>query len=218
MWLASAEVPLALYGAELIRSRLQNLEWVSEIALAHAAVVEHFARARGATVVPMKLFTLFSSVERALAEMHARRLPLGRVIKRIRGADEWGVRIARNTAFAGGEAVPVGPASSGAAFLAAKKRARDQARAQSVGAAQAAERSLEALARLAKGTRRQPPPEGAAAPPLVDAALLVPASRKETFKLAARREAERCRTAGADLTLTGPWPAYNFVQLEEARS
>jgi len=40
----------------------------------------------------------------------------------------------------------------------------------------------------------------------------VPSGRKLRFKAAVNREARRCRDAGADLTLTGPWPAYNFIQ------
>jgi hypothetical protein len=55
-------------------------------------------------------------------------------------------------------------------------------------------------------------PAGATSPPLLDAALLVPSGRKLRFKAAVNREARRCREAGADLMLTGPWPAYNFIQ------
>ena len=56
---------------EHLEARLRDLDWVSEIALAHEAVVEHFARARGAVVVPMKLFTMFSSMDKAIADVAA---------------------------------------------------------------------------------------------------------------------------------------------------
>jgi hypothetical protein len=49
-------------------------------------------------------------------------------------------------------------------------------------------------------------------PPLLDAAFLVPTGKRARFQAAARRLAQACARAGADLTLTGPWPAYNFVQ------
>ena len=54
-------------------------------------------------------------------------------------------------------------------------------------------------------------------PPLLDAAFLVPAARRTRFTNAARREAEACARAGAQLTISGPWPAYNFIQPDEAR-
>ena len=39
----------------------------------------------------------------------------------------------------------------------------------------------------------------------------MPASGRARFKSEAKRQARAVAAAGADLTLTGPWPAYNFV-------
>ena len=60
---------------------------------------------------------------------------------------------------------------------------------------------------------RDDAPEGAAAPPVLDAAFLVPANRRVRFKSAARRLAADSAKAGAEITLSGPWPAYNFVNI-----
>ena len=68
MWVVHAPVPLARYGTGALQESLRDLEWVSKIAVAHEAVVEHFAGLRGVTVIPMKLFTLFSSPARAMGE------------------------------------------------------------------------------------------------------------------------------------------------------
>ena len=214
LWLVSGAVPLTDYAEQEIEGRLQDLEWVSAIALAHEAVVERFSRTTGATVIPMKLFTIFASPARALEEMRRRRPQLQRVAKRIRGADEWGLRIARRSdgPAALTAAAPGGAVASGTAFLAAKRRARDEAQARAAAALEAAEHAFDVLGRFARETRRQDIPAGAAAPPLLDAALLVPSTRKLRFRAAVGREARRCRQAGADLKLTGPWPAYNFIQ------
>jgi hypothetical protein len=40
----------------------------------------------------------------------------------------------------------------------------------------------------------------------------VPATRRARFRSLARRLAAGSAKAGAQMTLTGPWPAYNFVQ------
>jgi len=40
----------------------------------------------------------------------------------------------------------------------------------------------------------------------------VPAARSGAFRSAIRQHARELRTAGVAVTLTGPWPAYNFIQ------
>jgi hypothetical protein len=103
--------------------------------------------------------------------------------------------------------------SSGAAFLAAKKEARDVARAAVHAAAESAERAFTTLAALARDARRRDgAPDGASTPPLLDAAFLVPTTRRARFKAAARKLAATNAKTGAEMTLSGPWPSYNFVQ------
>ena len=211
LWLIASEVPLDVYGPESLERHLGDLDWVGRIALAHEAVVEYFARRRGAAVIPMKLFTMFSSPQRAVDEIAKRKRAIGAAMRRIAGAEEWGVRVTRAEA-------PHPPThsarpSSGAAFLAAKKQARDDQRVAKAAAADAAAGVFDALAKVARESRRREhPPAGGATPPLLDAAFLVAAGRRASFTRAAGHEAARCARAGAHLTLSGPWPAYNFVQ------
>jgi hypothetical protein len=186
---------------------------VADVAVAHEAVVEHFAGRRQATVVPMQLFTMFSTLDRAIEETKSQRSALEPVLAHIAGCEEWGVRINRGPAAAGARTRAPTRAKSGAAFLAARKQARDEARAALRGAAETADHAYHALAVIARDARRRDDaPSGAVPPPLLDAAFLVPAARRARFKAAARRLAATAALTGADVTLTGPWPAYNFVQ------
>lgn len=214
LWMVVADVPLAAYGAGALESSLRDLEWVSDVALAHEAVVEHFSRQPEATVVPMKLFTMFSSVDRASDEMTARRAGLAGIFRRVAGCEEWGVRIGRRApARPRGAAAPAPTTGSG--FLLVKKQVRDDARALARTAAETADGTYAALARIAKDARRRDDvPAGAVSPPLLDAAFLVPAARRARFKAEAKRLAAGSAKAGLAMTLTGPWPAYNFVQQE----
>lgn len=217
LWVIVADVPLDTYGPGRLDEALRDMEWVAEVAMAHEAVVEHFTRLRKATVVPAKLFTMFSTVDRALADTRSRRSDIAEAAKRIAGCEEWGVRIVRAAAEAPGRVVAVRP-TSGAGFLEAKKRARDEKIASAHAAAEAAAAVYGALATLARDARRRDDvPDSATAPPLLDAAFLVPVGRKTRFKSAARRAAESCAKSGAFLTLSGPWPAYNFIQLPEVQ-
>lgn len=217
LWVVVADVPLEIYGPGPLEIALEDMSWVGEVALAHEAVVEHFSRMKGATVVPAKLLTMFSTRDRAVADTRARRGDIRGAMKRIAGCEEWGVRIVpapqprpRRAAAA--------PAPSGAAFLAAKKRARDERIESARAAADAARAAYDHLSALARDARRHDDvPPGATTPPLLDAAFLVPAERRARFKSAARREAGTCAQWGAAMTLSGPWPAYNFIQPPETR-
>jgi hypothetical protein len=212
-----SDVPLDAYGPERIERRLHDLDWVASIALAHEAVVERVGGLTGATVIPMKLFTLFSEPERAVAEMRSRRRQLWAVVRRIRDCQEWGVRVTRSVQRPQRPA-RTGTIRSGAAFLAAKRQARDAAHAQSATLIAAAEGVLSTLGRVARKSKRRLPPDSATTPPVLEAAFLVPRNRNVRFKAAARQAASRCRAAGGDLALTGPWPAYNFVDDGEPRA
>jgi hypothetical protein len=211
LWLVTARAPLAVYGPGNLEPRLHDLDWVATTAVAHEAVVEFFSRMKSATVIPAKLFTLFSSLDKALADVAGRRASIQRVMKRIKDCEEWGMRVTRRPGAAAVAAVAAGPVS-GAAFLAARKAARDRtaiARARVTAAAEDAYRALARHAREARARERRPEP--GSNPPILEAAFLVTRKARPKFKAEAARQAEACDAADADLALTGPWPAYNFV-------
>lgn len=214
LWLIVAAVPLTTYGTDVLERRLADMDWVGSVALSHESVVEHFATRAGMTVIPMKLFTMFSTVERAVADIAKRKGPIAATMRRISGAEEWGVRILREPSARGPKATPT-RAATGAAFLAAKKKAKDDVALSKVVAAEAALDAFDQLAALARDARRRDDVAAAGAtPPLLDAAFLVPSTSRARFKSAATRAAARCAGAGAQMTVSGPWPAYNFVQSE----
>jgi hypothetical protein len=222
----AADVPLDIYGPSRLEPRLRDLEWVSKAAVAHERVVEHFARMRNTTVLPMKLFTMFSSIDKAVANVRARRPTLERAMRHIAGCEEWGIRVFRSLTQ---ESTPRtasrtskstgSSATGGTAFLLARKDARDAARAARVEAMTGADRAFERLRRFARDARRRERRrEPGSNPPILEAAFLVATTSRARFKAEARRQAAACASAGAGMTLTGPWPAYNFVAADEDRS
>lgn len=209
LWLVAASVPMAVYGPGALERSSGDLEWVSRVALAHEATVEHFLRQPGAGVIPMKVFTLFTSAERAVSEMRRRQVELDDVLDRVEGCEEWGVRVVRS-----GGTTPAGRgprSATGTAFLAARKGARDEARAARAAAVEAAQTVFARLAEIARDGRQRTPDGPQSAAPLLDAAFLVPERRRARFHAAAARAAREIARHGAQMTLTGPWPPYNFV-------
>jgi hypothetical protein len=218
LWLVAADVPLATYAPEHLEPRLRDLDWVSEAAIAHEKVVEHFSRARGAVVVPMKLFTMFSSITRAIEETRQQRRAIERVVRHVAGCEEWGIRVARRPAPAAprrSRSTTRTARRSGAAFLAGRKEARDAAAMARMATLDAADGAFDRLRRHAKEAhRRDRRPEPGTNPPILEAAFLVPSAQRARFKAEAQRQARSVARAGADLTLTGPWPVYNFAGLQ----
>ena len=217
LWLVAATAPLSEYGTEAIQDHLSDLSWVSDRALAHEAVIEHFAGSPA--VLPFKLFTLFASDERALAHVRDSRERIDPALDRVAGCVEWGVRIRLDDVRARevlAEEARRGssPQPSGTAFLLRKKQEQDASRDLAGRLRAEMDETFAELAAGARATVRREP----AAPPetggrlLLDAAFLVPARDGAELEARVERCAARLAPRGCEVTLTGPWPPYNFVE------
>lgn len=214
LWLLAADAPLDRYGEKPIEAGLQDLSWVSACAVPHEAVVEHFSKA--GTVLPMKLFTLFRSDARALEHVAKERRRIDGLFQRIEGREEWGLRVTLDEVSALGraraEAQAAAAGSSGAAFLLRKKKQQDAARELLQNARNRADALFEELSARADDARRRPPPPGEAGKRvLLDGAFLLPRKQAKAFGSLVRAQAKKLAAHGYQLTLTGPWPPYNFV-------
>lgn len=215
-WLAVADVPLSRYSEEAIQSGLSDLDWVSRAAVAHEAVVESFVAAPG--LLPMKLFTMFTSDQRADDYIRGHRRRIDAALARVLKHDEWGVRILLGPASV--TAAPRSPqkrsraGASGSGYLERKKAQRDAG-------VELAERAREVVAelydRLAERAtlakrRSVAAMAGQRAVLLLDAVFLVPRTRAASFRTVAGRQARRLKPEGYLISVTGPWPPYSFVQ------
>ena len=215
LWLVVADAPLTRYGSAPLEARLRDLDWVAACAAAHEAVVEFVAR--GATTVPLKLFTLFNTEERAVEHIRRMRPEVDRVLSRVAGRQEWGVRIrlddvaARRRRLATARRATAG-VTTGTRFLVLKKEQQNAVREALARGRGDVDAAFESLADLSDDARRRPPDvvEGAARL-VLDAAFLLPPGRLGRFKKVARTTAARLARHGYELTLSGPWPPYNFV-------
>jgi hypothetical protein len=208
-----ATAPLALYDAEAIDAKLRDLDWVGGRAAEHEAVVEHAAEI--GTVVPMKLFTLFSNDERAVAHVHRMKRSLARVVERIAGCEEWGLRVLfdeARAARAAAEEARSKKVASGKDFLLRKKALDDERRTAGVrGAAEVLE-LYDRLAKIARRSqRRAAPNHELAGRVLLDAVFLVPQPLVKKVRTTVTASAKTLVEEGFDVTLTGPWPAYSFI-------
>ncbi len=205
--------PLSLYDAAAIDAKLRDLDWVGARASEHEAVVEH-ASSLG-TVVPMKLFTLFSTDERALEHVRKMKRSLDRVVDRIAGCEEWGLRILfdeARAARAAAEEARSRKVASGKDILLRKKALDDERRTTGARAAERVDELYDRLAKTVKSAQRRAAPnrelQGRV---LLDAVFLVPEPAVEKVKATVAATAEKLAAEGFDVTLSGPWPAYSFI-------
>lgn len=214
LWLIVSDVESAAYGEEAIAAGLQDLAWVSRRAIGHERMVEHFLSAPA--VLPMQMLTIFTTDARALEYVKKNRRRIDRVLKRIEGHVEWGLRLTWDEQAAR-DAVEKAHQSrrqtGGAAYLARKRDLRDVNRAQLTDARAEATRVFKDLSRHATDAVRRTSTERASPGSrlLLDAAYLVPARGGTAFKSALRHRARSLEASGLAVSLTGPWPAYNFV-------
>jgi hypothetical protein len=215
--------PLSRYNESAINRGLSNIGWVSRAAVAHEAVVEHFSDATA--VLPMKLFTLFTSDDRALEYLRGERTRLMAAARRVANQQEWGVRVlldrdraarvarTQRSGRAGGAAKRSGRATTGIAYLAEKKAHRDAATELTVRAHDTVAGLFDRLAAQARDARRRAaselPAQGSL---LLDAAFLVPRGKAASFRALAARESRALAPSGYAISLTGPWPPYTFVK------
>ena len=227
VWLIVSSVAAREYDEGSMTAGLQNLDWVGRRAMAHEALVEHFLTAPA--VLPMQLFALFTSDERALENVARNRARIDRILARLDRQLEWGLRLTfdENAAReavdqkhkkAGGRGKgrargTSAESPSGAAYLARKRDLFDVTRVQLTRAKAQADRLFRAMRGEATESLRRKAMEDAAPGSrlLLDAAFLVPTRRSGAFRTALRKHAKQLDAVGIVVSLTGPWPPYNFI-------
>jgi hypothetical protein len=126
LFIAVADLPLDRYSEAAINTGLADLDWVSRVAVAHEAVVESFIASTA--VLPMKLFTIFTTDERARAHVRSQSARIATLVKRVANHHEWGVRVILDRAPAAAarpkKKAPA-RAATGVSYLAQKKAHRD---------------------------------------------------------------------------------------------
>ena len=211
LWAIVESVSESAYGEAALARGLQNLDWVAARAVAHERVIESFLSA--SALLPMQLFTLFTSDERVVEYVRAERARIVRILKRVENKVEFGVRLTWN-ATALQERASKGSVRTGTEFLARKRDILDVNRTGVAAARKAADRAYKDIGRQALGSHRRTSLERAAPGSrlLLDAAFLVATSKSGAFKAAVRQQTRELRGTGISIVLSGPWPAYNFIQ------
>jgi gas vesicle protein GvpL/GvpF len=210
IWAVVADAPLDRFSGDQLQQELQDIEAVSRHALAHASMIEFFFQ--HAPVIPIKLFTLFSQDERARHHLAGRGSRVKTMFERLRGLEEWGVRITASTRPPPPAASARPGTPSGRSYLETKKRMNDDDGAPLPAVKRDVSVALKALGTLAAKTRKEDfPPPGRGRPYVAGASFLVKAKRRAAWKKRVAQLAAALEKQGHRLEVSGPWPPYHFA-------
>lgn len=207
-----SEVPLSEFDDEPLAENLHDPAWLEAGARGHDAVLS--AAVGTGSVVPFRFGTIYRSEDQVRA-MLAQNPHLPAALESVRGRIELGVKGFVADTRPADDGAEDEEGSPGRRYLERKQEARRSAEALEALTARAADTTHERLAGLADAARANPLQPAELSPPgavmFLNAAYLVGASEEQAFRTAVTElESE----LGVSFEVTGPWPAYNFVEVE----
>jgi hypothetical protein len=214
-------VPLDEFGEEGLRRNLNDLDWLESMARAHEAVLD--VALAHETVVPMRVCTIYRGEDHLRAALGERRELLEEGLVRLADRSEWGVKMLaardRVEELARERAGAVDPARAGegVAYLARKQLDR-AVREHAERIVDEAVRECHArLEEWAAASQVLPPQNkelsGHEGDMVFNGAYLVDDERIQAFERVIGELERSYAELGMKLELTGPWPAYHFVEL-----
>ena len=221
---ATGRPPSADFEPGALEQHTRDLRWVGLHGLEHEAVVAWFVD--HAQILPVPLFTLYSSDVALRASAAERRPVILRLLESFVGLREWDLKVTCPEPDLRAHAAELSPAvaeldrrmaaaTPGTRFLLERKRA-DLLRA---GVADAARRlaneMLEQVRPAAARVRTLPLARTPEQPDVVlNAALLVPAAGELTLRERVAARAAALAPVGVQVAFSGPWAPYRFLDEE----
>ncbi|MEU9115403.1 GvpL/GvpF family gas vesicle protein [Streptomyces sp. NPDC048483] len=220
---AVSPVPAQDFQEDALKAHLEDLDWLESVARAHHRVIE--ALAARATVLPLRLATVYLDDDRVRSMLDARQEAFAERLSHLAAHEEWGVKIyvekpaateSRPEPAAAPEPTP--DLSPGRAYL-SHRRAQRHARDDTYRGAEEAAARVEAAARGHAVDRVQHRPqqgELARGPGenVLNDAYLVPCEHAESFRAGVLQATEGID--GVRVEVTGPWAPYSFAGPSEA--
>lgn len=220
---AVADVPAAVYAADRIEARLQDLPWVGEQGMAHERVVVWFAD--HSEILPARMFSLYTGDASLRAAATSRLAEVIAGLRSLSGRREWNLKVAYDAeelARHGAEISPaiqrldqeMAAAAPGRRYLLERRRT-DLLRQEVGRAARAlAHELLDALRVHAEDVRVLPQTEGGETGTVVlNAALLVARAAEPGLRVHAGQLHDHYTRLGMIVSFSGPWAPYRFVEL-----
>ncbi|QBJ93486.1 gas vesicle synthesis protein [Streptomyces seoulensis] len=205
-------VPADRFAEEHLPRQLEDLERLEAIARAHHAVVD--AAFATATVLPMRLATVYHDRARVAAMLDEQHPYFEELLRTLDGHVELGLKVyAEPKAAAPAGGPEPADASPGRAYLQRRRAERRRAQDTYGAARESAERAAEVASALASARAVHRPQQGewsgGRGENVSNEAYLVPRQDVERFR--AELGAVASDVPGVTIEVTGPWAPYSFA-------
>jgi hypothetical protein len=206
-----SRLPVDGFGVADWERNATNVAWLEPVARQHHEVLQHVAMT--APVVPLRLPSLYGSLESLAETLRESGDLLNEDLRRIEGKAEWAVKVYR-TPEPQSSAVSAA-ATSGRDYLRARSRdlsARTSVQEQVREQVREIHRTLGEVS--AEYLRNQPQDavlSGRKEQMLLNGAYLVSRTDQARFLELVGEIADDPDTSGLSVEVSGPWPAYNFT-------
>jgi hypothetical protein len=219
-----SRVPLSEFGEDPLRGNLNDLDWLERVARGHEAVLERGLEQ--ATIVPLRLCTIFEDEDGVRRMLEDQRLALSTALEVLSGHQEWSVKLLADGELLEAAARARSPEadaladqldtrSAGGNYMLRRRLERHVREAADELAVSVADDVHARLQDWASDAVLNPPQNrdlsGHEGEMLLNGAYLVETPKVERLRELVAQLCERHRELGVRLELTGPWPPYNFV-------
>ena len=186
-----------------LAANMENLDWLAVASVAHQRAIA--ALAHNADVLPARFGTVFRDENSLRKHIRGRVAELAKDFKRVKDADEWGVKVFETAPVAA--AIP--KVRSGKEYLMAKAALLPRKKSS-----QTPEEDLAEFQRALNGVA-----EATAAPGRISSGqrglsfqttLLVKRAQRQRLQLVLKKFSRKW-AAARSIECTGPWPPYSFV-------
>jgi hypothetical protein len=203
-----SRVPAEDFEKNLARN-MENLDWLAETSVAHQRVIAAISRL--ADILPTRFGTVFRTEESLCKHVAKRIAGLKKDFERIKGADEWGVKVFDVQA----PPLPIPRTRTGKDYLKAKAALLPSRRLK---AAQREDmvKFEQALAGVATETAPAGNVSRGQRGLSFQASLLVKRTKRKTLESVLEKFAREWARQRR-IECTGPWPPYSFVSRPDDR-
>jgi Gas vesicle synthesis protein GvpL/GvpF len=209
----TSQVPLDEFDEARLREHLADMGWVEATARAHETVLDRVCEQ--ATVIPMRMCTVYRTEGGVREMLHRETDALLDALEQLRGKAEWGAKAFISLDGDGQDPEAGADASSGAAYM-ERKRTKRERRQRALEMAEEAvavihDRLSTAAADAQTIPLQRPEASGHSGEMILNGVYLVADESLEHFHEEVRALQAEFTQHGIELVCTGPWPAYNFV-------
>jgi hypothetical protein len=219
-----SRVPVAEFGAESLRSNLNDIAWLERVARAHEAVLDHVLPETA--LVPLRICTLYEDGQGVRRMLEKERTVLVKALESVAGREEWALKLLvdpermlaharESSSEASAMAAEVEQATEAGAYMLRRRLERHLRELADGTAEELIVDVRDRLETLEFEFVTRPPQnrdlsqhEGEM---LMNVACLVDGAGLDQLRELGVTVERDYESLGARVELTGPWPPYNFV-------